>query len=309
MKNDVAVYLSSTNYRNYSSLRKKQALLAFAAGARRVGANVEIVKELKVVPAKLAVILGWYSPHSNQAGVNGLRKQVIEFQRANGNKIMPIDAGCWKYADTENTYLRYSLDGVFYDQAFYANENSTRDRFDKIAKKINLTLKPWKNKNEGEYILLLLQRDSGWSMKGLSPVDWATSKIHQIRSLSPKPIMIRPHPAVPITIDQRKKLAKFKHVLISDLRRKTLQQDIASASMAMNFNSSSGVAAIMEGVPLFVDDKSSVCYKVANTHLDRLKIDIEYPDREQWLYDLAECHWSDGESFLGELYLKFKPFL
>lgn len=307
---DVAVYLSSTNFQNKSAYRKKQTLLAFASGARRVGADVEVVKDHRLVRAKLAVILGWYSPYAKSIGVNGLRRQVIEFQKAHSNRIMPIDAGCWKYADSHNQYLRYSLDGVYYDQAFYANENSSPDKFKQICERLKIEMKPW-NRARGDYVLLLMQRDSGWSMKGMSPIDWALDKVERIRSVAPRPIIIRPHPAVPLTADARKKLARFKHVIISDPLRKPLQDDMSKAAIAMNFNSSSGVAAIMAGVPLFVDDKSSVCYNVAQTDLSLIARpdDIQYPDREQWAYNLAACHWSDDESFLGQVYNKFKPYL
>lgn len=308
---DVAVYLSTTNFQNRTAYRKKQTLLAFASGARRTGASVEIVKDNKLVKAKLAVILGWYSPYAKAFGVNGVRRNVIEFQKKNGGRVMPIDAGCWKYADSNNQFLRYSLDGVYYDQAFYANENSSSDRFDKICEKLDIQMLPWNKRLQGEYVLLLMQRDSGWSMKGMSPINWAIEKVERIRSICGRPIIIRPHPAVPLTAEARKQLARFKHVVISDPTRKTLQQDIAKAAIAMNFNSSSGVAAIMAGVPLFVDDKSSVCYEVANKNISVMADPeaVEFPDREQWAYNLAACHWSDDESFLGQVYNKFKPYL
>ena len=69
-----------------------------------------------------------------------------------------------------------------------------------------------------------------------------------------------------------------------------------------------GVAAIMNGVPLFVDDKSAVCYQVANYDLKNIENPAR-PERQQWLNDLAACHWSDDEVLSGQLYQKFKQYL
>jgi len=303
---DVVVYLSSTNFRSYASIRKKQTLLSFASGARRMGATVEVVKDTTILPAKLAVILGWHSPYSGDAGVNLVRKNVIHFQAKNKNRTMPIDAGCWKYCDKDNRYLRYSLDGVFYDHAFYANKDSTSERYNSIATALKLELKPWKK--TGDYVLLLMQRNSGWSMKGSSPIEWVIDKIQRLKTVTNKLIVVRPHPSVTITPEERKRILKFKGVTISDPAKRTLIEDIGTAYAAAVFNSSSGVAAIMEGVPLFIDDSSSVCAKVANMSLANFNA-IEYPDREQWIYDLASCHWSDEESFAGDVFNKFKDFI
>mgnify|MGYP000020266290 CR=1 FL=1 len=56
---------------------------------------------------------------------------------------MCIDASCWKYLDNQGTYLRYSLNGPFYDRAEYANQNSNRNGLKNIQKRaaeINGTL-------------------------------------------------------------------------------------------------------------------------------------------------------------------------
>jgi hypothetical protein len=74
------------------------------------------------------------------------------------------------------------------------------------------------------------------------------------------------------------------------------------------FNSSSGVASILSGVPLWVDDSSSVCWDVANKNIATLNEPV-YFDRTQWAYDLAACHWTDEESRQGLIYQKFLPYL
>jgi hypothetical protein len=80
------------------------------------------------------------------------------------------------------------------------------------------------------------------------------------------------------------------------------------AHAAVFFNSSSAVAAVCEGIPIFVDDQSCVAWKVANKDLKNIE-NPEFFERDQWIYDLAAAHWSDEESAQGLIYKKFQPFL
>lgn len=300
---DVAVYFSSANL---NDPRKNSSLESFSEGAKKLGLLVgDVYNQRQLVKSRLAIILGWHSPYSKKSILNDTRKNIIDFQKNTGGKIMPIDAGCWKYCDSKNEYLRYSLDGVFYDQSNYANKNSTPDRYNIIKTKLNIDLLPWKK--EGEHILLLMQRDAGWSMKGLKPLNWVAQKVEEIRKHSNRKIVVRPHP-VGTKSDELASLKTMRGVEVTDYTNTSIRDDLKNCYAAVVFNSSSGVAAIMEGVPLFVDDKSSVCYSVSNTDINLINTPI-YPEREQWLYDLAACHWSDDDARNGLIYKKFEQFL
>ncbi len=80
------------------------------------------------------------------------------------------------------------------------------------------------------------------------------------------------------------------------------------AHAAIFFNSSSSVAAVCEGIPIFIDDDSCVAKDVANKNLERIE-NPEMFDREQWVWDLAAAHWSDEDSREGKIYRKFIPYL
>jgi len=296
---DVVVYLSSLHKQTPG--RKVDTLTAFADGARSQGASVHIETQYTIQPAKLAVILGWPSPIQTTENIK-LRARIVEHQKQQNNHIMAIDANCFKFKDLESKYLRYSINGVDYDSSEYANKNSDSSRWNIVSHDIGLEMKDWKR--DGEYILFLVQRDGGWSMKGQSPVEWTRQKIEAVRQVSNLPIVLRPHPG---------KIADLRPLLrpgvtISDSTKIPIEHDLRRAKAAFVFNSSSGVAAILEGVPLWVDDSSSVCWDVANYNIG----DINYPkqpDRNQWINDLAACHWTDEESRRGLVYKQFLPYL
>lgn len=296
---DVVVYLSSLH--KQTAGRKVDTLTAFADGARIQGANVHVETKYVYRPAKLAVILGWPSPIQTTDNIR-LRAKIIEQQKINKGHVMAIDANCFKFKDQESKYLRYSLNGVFYDTSEYANKNSTSNRWDILRNDIGLEMQDWRS--SGEYLLFLVQRDGGWGMKGLNPVQWARNKIQEVRQVSNLPIVLRPHPG---KVADMSSLVS-KDVRISDSTKVPLLTDLRNAKAAFVFNSSSGVASILSGVPLWIDDSGSVCSEVSHRNVSELS-NPQLFDRTQWIYDLAACHWTDEESRQGLIYKKFIPYL
>lgn len=300
MKYDLIVYYSSV-LNLHKHPKKESALHSFAIGAAKMGASVKIEKDYKYTPSRLALILGWVTKDKTTPNIL-LRQQIVDGQRSTGGKTMCIDAGCWKYADLENRFLRYSLDGPFYDSAEYANHNSDETKWNEIKNTLNLELKDWRTK--GRHILVCMQRDGGFSMKNLDPMDWLKMKINKIRTYTDRHIIIRPHPGKP------QDFSKFisSTISVQDSQKISLTQAMHKAHAAVFFNSSSSVAAVCEGVPIFVDDQSCVAWNVANKDLK----DIENPqqfDRTQWIQDLAAAHWSDEHGQQGLIYKKFLPYI
>lgn len=296
---DVAVYLSSLP-RIADRNRKVETLEAFAQGARAVGANVLLQTEYRVVPARLAVILGWVGTKISGQHIQ-LRQSVIDRQQQTGQAIMSIDGSCFKFADPTSIFLRYSLGGVYYNKNNYANANSAADKWYSIHQQLKLSLKPWRS--QGNHILVCGQRDGGWSMKGVDMPSWTLNTVRALRQYTNKPIVVRPHPRFPMSAAL---FAGIKNVTVS--KNTTLQQDLHNAWASVFFNSSSCVAAILAGVPVFATDDDCVAWSVANTDISRIENPV-LPDREQWLYDLSAAHWTDAESRAGLIYQKFQPWL
>jgi hypothetical protein len=291
---DVAVYLSSLP-RIADRDRKVEVLTAFAQGATTLGLNTMLQTRTQVVPARLGVILGWVGQSIKGPHIQ-LRKDVITSQ-----KVMSIDSSCFKFADPNSVFLRYSLDGVYYNTNEYANKNSSPDKWNRIQQQLNLELLPWRS--AGDHILVCGQRDGGWSMKGTDMNQWALDTVKQIRTKTARPIVIRPHPKNPM---QTNLFAPIPNVRVS--QGSTLQQDLKNAWASVFFNSSSCVASVLAGVPVFASDPDCVAWQVANQDLSHIEKPLT-PAREQWLWDLSAAHWTDEESRNGLIYRKFKPFL
>ena len=306
---DVVVYISSVaNTRKHT--RKIECLESFAQGVRAVGHSVVTEWEHRYIPSRLAVILGWAT--TNTGGRNiVLRKQVIAEQRRLGFQTMCIDASCWKYLDNHGSYLRYSLNGPFYDHAEYANHNSDDAKWSEISRTLGVQLKPAQANAEG-HILICMQRDGGFAMKTMQPMAWLAEKISQIRQVTNKTIFIRPHPGDYRASDfdsyRRTKYFQKMNVHVLDCVNTSLLNNLAGAHSAVFFNSSASVAAVLQGIPVFVDDQSCVSWQVANHDINNIENPKQF-EREQWLYDLASAHWSDEDGRTGRIYQKFLPFI
>lgn len=291
---DVVVYLSSLP-RIADRNRKVEVLQAFAAGCNQLGLKTLLQDRTQVVPAKLGVILGWVGQSIKGPHIQ-LRKDVI-----NSQKVMSVDGSCFKFADPTSIFLRYSLDGVYYNTNEYANKNSGADKWNQIKQRLNLELAPWRS--SGNHILVCGQRDGGWSMKGIDMNQWALETVQQIRKQTNRPIVVRAHPKNPIN------RALFKNILnLRFSQGSTLQQDLQNAWASVFFNSSSCVASVLAGVPVFASDPDCVAWQVANQDLAQIEKPLT-PAREQWLWDLSAAHWTDEESRAGLIYNKFKPLL
>ena len=304
---DVVVYASSVA-NAHKHERKVACLENFAQGVRAVGHSVVVDWDYKYQPAKLAVMLGWAT--TNTGGRNiALRKQVIAEQQRHGFRTMCIDASCFKYLDNTGTYLRYSLGGPFYDRAEYVNRNSSSAKWQEIQQQLGITMKPTRVRDG--YVLIGMQRDGGFSMKALDPVTWLANKIQEIRKYTTREIVIRPHPGKFDMADfakfQTKEYVRQSVRVINPLES-TLLENLQLAYAAVFFNSSASVAAVLEGVPVWVDDASAVTWTVAHHDMSTIESPQQF-STGQWIHDLATAHWSDQDGKTGLIYQKFMPFL
>ena len=83
---DVVVYLSSLQK---IAGRKKDVLEAFGEGCRRSGARVMFQTKTELIPAKLAVILGWPSPLQHTPNIR-LRSAVVKDQKGTIGMSWPL---------------------------------------------------------------------------------------------------------------------------------------------------------------------------------------------------------------------------
>jgi len=293
---------------NNNNPEKPLILDNFLQGVKNSGDIAIAQKDFNIVDADVALIQGFVHEHGKSAPHLKLRKNVLDYQKSRGKKSLVVDSNLFLYADKGNSkrYLRYSFDGVFPTTGYYFDKRIDPDRWNKISSNLDINLKPWRT--SGDNVLICLQRNGGWSMRGLEVQEWLDKVIVEIRKHSRKRhIVVRLHPG-----DKKMpRMIRINHKNVSLSSRQNILEDLQNAWATVVYNSSPAVASAIEGVPVFITDplpQHSQAADVANFDLGKLE-DPVMPNREQWVSRLAMCHWNFAELKSGEAWSFFRENL
>ena len=300
----VRIYYAGIPAKNTKS-EKRDVLRNFHLGVPN-GQSTE-VETFDYKPSDLAVIQGWVHANSGNALHLNFRKQIIEQQKKHGGRTVAVDSNLFLYRDPKNTkqYLRFSLDGVFPTTGEYFWQSVTPLRWQQIKQDLGIELKPWRT--DGEHILICLQRNGGWSMSGLDVMAWCNDIIREIKLRTNRPITIRTHPG-------DKRAQQYIRTAPKDVTLSTsdsIVKDFENCWACVTYNSSPGVAAAVEGIPVFVTDKKakrSQAYDIANLKLGN----INQPDtfeRQQWIEKIAMSHYNFHDLSSGTAWNVIKNYL
>lgn len=292
---------------NNKKQEKVDILNFFYRGVQAIGDEGILQNEQNIVDCDVAVIQGWVHGDSKNSPHLQLRKSIVKHQKKNNNRVLIADSNLFLYANKDNPlhYLRYSFDDVFPINGEYFWSSSDPSRWKKISQNLKIGLKDWKT--NGKNILICTQRNGGWSMKGFQVIDWLEQTVNEIKKYTDRPIVVRPHPGDRNAVNYLNK--KNSSWVISQAEKIT--DDFNNAHCVITYNSSPGVAAAIEGIPVFVTDpcpQYSQAYAVANTDLSL----IENPkifERQSWIEKISMSHWNFDELQSGEAWAHMRKFV
>jgi len=290
---------------NNTKPEKRDVLTNFHAGVPE--GQSTLVEDRDYQPSNLAVIQGWVHANSGRTPHLMFRRKVIEQQKLNGGHTLAIDSNLFLYKNTKNPlkYLRFSLDDIFPTTGNYFTDNVDPNRWRQIKKDYDMDLQPWRK--DGNHILICLQRNGGWSMGDLDVMQWCNYTIKRLRKFTDRTIVVRAHPG-----DRRAKeylRLRWPNVIVS--RNENIMQDFINCWAVITYNSSPGVAAAIEGIPVFVTDPNpqvSQAYDIANTDLKRIEQPAT-PDRTDWINKIAMCHFNFNDLIQGKAWNVIKDYL
>lgn len=301
----VVAYLKGIPPKN-NNPEKPRSLTNFIQGVNIIGDKGIICDDTKLIQSDVAVIQGYVHNEGKHAPHLTFRQNILDYQKQQKNRTIIIDSNLFLYADPGNTkgYLRYSYDGIFPNTGEYCNNNPNPARWEKIKRDLNIDLKPWRK--NGNHILICLQRNGGWSMKGMNVVEFFHHTVNEIRKYSNRPIIVRTHPGDKKSIYYSKEL-KGKNITLS--QNKSLTDDLKNAWATVVYNSSPSVASIIEGVPAFlIDPDYSQAAPVSNLTLANIE-NPQFSDRLPWIQSLSQCHWNDTDLISGEAWKHMRNYL
>lgn len=304
-------YLSSLP-RHINGEEKVDALTFLAEGAKKCGDDAETTISREYIPCDVGAIIG-NAFDSNPSKVNlphyKVRKMIMDIQSANKKYWLSIDSNVFIYLNRANPhrYLRYSFNGVFPATGVYCNDNPGEDNWNNIRRDYGIDLKPWRK--TGDHIVIACQRPMGWSMRGQDLMIWLRETIKSIKSYSDRPIIMRWHPGDWKNFSRYESILREYKIKIS-LQERHILEDLKNAWALVCHNSTPSSVAVIEGVPAFITDDPAYCQAgaVVNLNLNNIESPVLF-DREQWIRQLAQCHWSFEDLRSGRCWAHMRQYV
>lgn len=210
---------------------------------------------------------------------------IIQDYRERGVQTVVLDMGYVRRggivaarADPASVYWSAGFGGLN-GHADFHNHLMPGNRWEKLRNPLH----PWRK--SGAHILLCGQKPSDAAVGDMNPRQWAERALVQLKELTPRPVVYRPHPEDPSP--RGVKGAEYS-------RGKSIEEDLTDCWAAVAYNSNSLVDAVIAGVPVFALGEGSMVEAVANKDLEVIDSPVML-DRQQWAHNLAYCQWNGPE--------------
>ncbi len=289
----VAVIQDSANHQQY-----KDVLLAFA-----IGCGGDITNSGNTNGYDCAVIFGSYKKERGKSAHQGKGK-IIE----SGIPYVQLETqliGRPIHTAFHNEF-RVGVNGFLWDDAKWGFEHIEHDRSNKVFRRNGYDPDiPWKQ--DGEYILLCMQKVGDASLRGADVFTWTEETVSQIRRHTDRKIIIRPHPlyrrstlhnllkekvlTVPNVYWQEADVTKPGFIPIAE--------QLKNAWCTVTYSSGTGIDAVINGIPNVACDSGSMVYDVSSKEIS----EVENPftgDKSLWANQISYCQWSIDEFESGE---------
>jgi hypothetical protein len=275
---------------NYVAQNGSAVLSAFLDGCNRWG--ISTIEESLDADAAVIWSVLWHGRMSKN-------QTVWSHYRAAGKPVIVIDVGAlyrgetWKIAVNSITATGY----------YGHTENLDWDRPRKLGISIAL------NFSTNPRIVIAAQHARSQQTVGLASMEsWVVEQVEKLRTVTDRPIVVRPHPRSALNWAGLVHLPK--DVVIEQPQRVVNTYDsynLAFDCHAMvNYNSGPGIQAALAGTRPIVD-QSSLAWPVS------IKIqDIDRPydlDRDQWLVEICHTEYTVEEISQGHWYKRLESEL
>ena len=289
----VAVIEDTANYQQF-----KDVLHSFAKGC-----NGEITNSGNTSGFDCAVIFGSYKKERGRSQHRG-KGRIIE----SGMPYVQLETQLiGRPIDTAfHNEFRVGVNGFLWDDAQWGFEHIEVDRSKKVFERNGYDPNvSWKQ--DGDYILLCMQKVGDASLRGADVFAWTEKSVNQIRQHTDRKIIIRPHPLYR-KLAQHNKLQENVlrianvHWQEADLRKPgfvPITEQLKKAWCTVTYSSGTGIDAVINGVPNVACDTGSMVYDVSTKDIS----EIENPyrgEKKQWTNKIAHCQWNISEFESGE---------
>ena len=202
--------------------------------------------------------------------------------------------------------FRVGVNGFLWDDAKWGFEHIEDDRSKKVFERNGYDPDvPWKQ--DGEYILLCMQKVGDASLRDADVFEWTENTVNDIRKHTDRKIIIRPHPlyrksSLHNTLKEKVLNVPNTHWQETDLLKDgfvSIQEQLQKAWCTVTYTSGSGIDAVINGIPNIACDTGSMVYDVSSKDI----AEVENPyrgEKKEWTNRIAHCQWNIDEFESGE---------
>ena len=289
----IAIIEDTANHQQH-----REVLHSFAKGC-----GGDVTTSNKVDGYDCAVIFGSYKKKRGRPQHQGKGKIIesgIPYIQLETQLIgRPIDTAI-------HNEFRVGVNGFLWDDAKWGFEHIEDDRSKKVFERNGYDPDvPWKQ--DGEYILLCMQKVGDASLRDADVFEWTENTVNDIRKHTDRKIIIRPHPLyrksiLHNTLKEKVLNVSNTHWQETDLLKDgfvSIQEQLQKAWCTVTYTSGSGIDAVINGIPNIACDTGSMVYDVSSKDI----AEVENPyrgEKKEWTNRIAHCQWSIDEFESGE---------
>lgn len=294
-----------------------EALRAFVVALAKTPHQVDWVEDKADHPCDLAIVYG--APGIGEGRRRQIRQKILKQHKGPalivetpifGRKVQAAAAsgpfqGLLSKPPVEGFgHFRIALNGAFHDTGLFLNEPDDPTRWDRLALELGLNVKPWRER--GDHLLLIGQVPGDASLRGLDMIKWLESTVIDLRRITRRPILIRPHPlSPPAALRSLRRRLKSDASVRWDMKPGTgLRSSLSSAWATVTYSSSAAIDSIIAGVPAIALSPASLAWPVSDHGLSHVLQPTLY-ERKPWLDRLAHSQWSIEEIENGTVWRRF----
>ena len=289
----IAIIEDTANHQQH-----REVLHSFAKGC-----GGDVTTSNKVDGYDCAVIFGSYKKKRGRPQHQGKGKIIesgIPYIQLETQLIgRPIDTAI-------HNEFRVGVNGFLWDDAKWGFEHIEEDRSKRVFERNGYDPDvPWKQ--DGEYILLCMQKVGDASLRDADVFEWTENTVNDIRKHTDRKIIIRPHPlyrksSLHNTLKEKVLNVSNTHWQETDLLKDgfvSIQEQLQKAWCTVTYTSGSGIDAVINGIPNIACDTGSMVYDVSSKDI----AEVENPyrgEKKEWTNRIAHCQWSIEEFESGE---------
>ena len=289
----IAIIEDTANHQQH-----REVLQSFAKGC-----GGDVTTSNKVDGYDCAVIFGSYKKKRGRPQHQGKGKIIesgIPYIQLETQLIgRPIDTAI-------HNEFRVGVNGFLWDDAKWGFEHIEDDRSKKVFERNGYDPDvPWKQ--DGEYILLCMQKVGDASLRDADVFEWTENTVNDIRKHTDRKIIIRPHPlyrksSLHNTLKEKVLNVPNTHWQETDLLKDgfvSIQEQLQKAWCTVTYTSGSGIDAVINGIPNIACDTGSMVYDVSSKDI----AEVENPyrgEKKEWTNRIAHCQWNIDEFESGE---------